>query len=90
MPGTTTAGREDRKENVLHVHYNFRYSYALRQDGVDSNHRQPDDYLREPHDQISKFSQRDALAAMIDGIARAHRITNSGAPGGRALPRAQD
>jgi hypothetical protein len=28
-PGTTTAGHDDRKKNVLHVHYNLRYSYAL-------------------------------------------------------------
>ena len=28
-PRTTTAGHEDRKKNVLHVHYNLRYSYAL-------------------------------------------------------------
>jgi len=44
-PGTTTAGHEDRKENVLHVHYNIRYSDAVWQGGADSDHRQPDDYL---------------------------------------------
>jgi len=70
-PGTTTAGHEDRKENVLHVHHNIRYSDAVWQGGVDSDHRQPDDYLREPDDQINKFSQRDALATMINVIARA-------------------
>jgi len=69
-PGTTTAGHEDRKENVLHIHYNIRYSHAVWQGGVDSDHRQPDDYLYPRDDQINKFSQRDALAAMTNVIAR--------------------
>jgi len=55
---------------MLHIHYNIRYSHALRQGGVDSDHRQPDDYLYPRDDQINKFSRRDALAAMTNVIAR--------------------
>jgi len=50
--GTSTAGHEDREENVLHVHYNIRHSYAVWQGQCDSDHRQPHDYLQEPGDQI--------------------------------------
>jgi len=42
----------------------------LWQGGADSDHRQPNDYLQERRDPINKLSQREALAAMTNVIAR--------------------
>jgi len=51
-PGTATAGCDDRQENMLHVHYNVRYSCALWQGQHNCDHCQPHDHLQEPGDQI--------------------------------------
>jgi hypothetical protein len=42
----------------------------LWQGGADSDHRQPNDYLQERRDPINKLSQREALAAKTNVIAR--------------------
>jgi len=67
VPGATTAGHEDHKENVLGCDWKLRYSAALQSARCNPDHCQPDDYLRASSGEITKdsgnFGGNDVLPA---------------------------
>jgi hypothetical protein len=55
-PATTTAGRQDHKEAVLHCDRNLPHPATLRPARRNSDYGQPYDYLRESSGEITKNS----------------------------------